>query len=181
MEKSRVYGGLCLDALAVYDHPSSSWKTSQLSLFAEESTWSGQLPNWGMIANGVLYQLGDPRVSEHPTFGNGGSSSVTLPTPTTDQRVKRYKQRGRSTLCAIMEMLPTPNTDQRNRKLLPTPVAHIAKEGPYPSEYRRKTKPLITYFIAEEQRKTIGKHFRLNPRFLEEMMGFPIGWTDLEL
>jgi hypothetical protein len=28
--------------------------------------------------------------------------------------------------------------------------------------------------------RTDGKDFHLNPQFVEEMMGYPVGWTDLE-
>jgi len=248
MEKSRVYGGLCMDALAVYDHRLSCWKTCQLSLFEEESTWSERLPNWGMIANGVLFQLGDPRVSERHTFGNGGSSLATLPTPraghhhieneelrkkrkekhgnvpqslgnsiveqirmgmlptptasqlhkplrplcpteragkhgialvaalgemllptpTGDQRVKRYKQGGRSTLCAIMEMLPTPTANEHKYRL----------KG---NSQQSKCLGAMTRRGELTNGEITGKDFQLNPRFVEEMMGFPIGWTDLEL
>jgi hypothetical protein len=59
---------------------------------------------------------------------------------------------------------------------LPTPTAHLAKEAGSPSEYNRKTPTLICHF----QKKDTGKRQVLSPLFVEWMMGFPIGWTDLE-
>lgn len=51
----------------------------------------------------------------------------------------------------------------------PTPTAHNAKEGAYPSEYTRNT-PTLASVIG-------GK---INHQFTEWMMGWPIGWTDLK-
>jgi len=54
--------------------------------------------------------------------------------------------------------------------LLPTPTAHNAKEGAYPSEYTRKT-PTLSALAG-------GK---LNPAWVEWLMGFPLGHTDLNV
>lgn len=119
----------------------------------------------------------------------GAIGNMILPTPTTDQRPQRYKQGGRSTWCAILEdgvMLPTPTakanqTAPTMRKhwkgMLPTPTAHLAKESASPSDYKRKSPPLLCHF----QQETSGEKMYLNPQFVEWMMGFPTGWTDLEL
>ena len=52
--------------------------------------------------------------------------------------------------------------------LLPTPTCHLAKEGAYPAEFTRNT-PSLSARIG-------GK---AHPVFIEWMMGFPKGWTDL--
>jgi len=62
---------------ASYDHESSSWKTSQTSLFEDSTECSVTLPRSGMMRNGKLYQRGTP---ERPTCGGG--FSLSLPTPT---------------------------------------------------------------------------------------------------
>ena len=53
-------------------------------------------------------------------------------------------------------------------KLLPTPVAHDAK-GTSPADYKRHTPPLACLAGGS-----------LNPNWIEWLMGFPTGWTDLE-
>ena len=186
MAKSLVFGGNVSESLASYDHESSCWRTYQLSLFGEEEKWLDRLPQSGMIQNGKLYQLG---CSVRLISANDGSLSDILPTPTMDQRSQRYKQGGRSTWCAILEdgvMLPTPTakanqTAPTMRKhwkgMLPTPTAHLAKESASPSDYKRKSPPLLCHF----QQETSGEKMYLNPQFVEWMMGFPTGWTDLEL
>ena len=174
-----------MDVLAVYDHRLSCWKTCQLSLFEEESTWSERLPNWGMIANGVLYQLVDPRDSERHTFGNGGSSLATLPTPRAghhhieneELRKKRKEKHGN-----VPQSLGNSIVEQIRMGMLPTPTANDSKNGFTPSQIEGRVDNM--HKAISEGRAgdiTIGKDSRLNPRFVEEMMGFPIGWTDLEL
>lgn len=53
--------------------------------------------------------------------------------------------------------------------LLPTPTCHNSKEGAYPAEYQRKTPTLATHAGG-----------KLNPVWVEWMMGWPLGWTDLK-
>jgi len=52
---------------------------------------------------------------------------------------------------------------------VPTPTHHNYKEGAYPSEYTRKTPTLATHAGG-----------KLNPMWVEWLMGWPIGWTDLK-
>jgi len=52
---------------------------------------------------------------------------------------------------------------------LPNPTCHNAKEGAYPSEYTRNTPSLATHAGG-----------KLNPTWVEWMMGWPLGWTDLK-
>ena len=54
-------------------------------------------------------------------------------------------------------------------KWLPTPTAHNAKETACRSEYRRDTPTLAT--------RVGGK---LNPQWVEWLMGWPVNWTDCE-
>ena len=58
-------------------------------------------------------------------------------------------------------------------KMWPTPQAHLAKEGAYRAEGNRNT-PTLTFQALN------GQPGKLNPEWVEWLMGFPIGWTDLE-
>lgn len=53
------------------------------------------------------------------------------------------------------------------RNLLPTPTAHNAKEGGYPAEHERNTPTLASAAGG-----------KLNPTWVEWLMGWPLGWTD---
>ena len=91
-------------------------------------------------------------ISEHPTKG-GGYSSLRM-------TKAGYSSKG----------------------LLPTPLAHESKCTPHaPSEWKRKASLSIAAAkMMGYDQTNIGTAFRLNPRFVEEMMGYPIGWTELE-
>ena len=58
----------------------------------------------------------------------------------------------------------------------PTPTCHNAKECDAPAEANRNTPTLC--HLARGGDKTQPKH--LNPPWVEWLMGFPIGWTDLK-
>ena len=73
----------------------------------------------------------------------------------------------------LQSLTPAPlDTIFATNSLLPTPSAHEHK-------YRLKGNSQASRCLEAQARRT-GKDFQLNPQFVEEMMGFPIGWTDLE-
>lgn len=230
MESVRVFGGSSTVLSTSYDPVSSSWKTSQQSLFEDFQQSLEALPKSGMTVSGRLYLLNN---AEHPTSDVGGLQSRTqqpldttcetkwhleqcltidglLPTPTKSgaEHRTRYSQGGRPLMYMIQKgLLPTPTASDagpaailnentnivftgkgtprkvsnngvngslglaRTVMLLPTPSAHEHK-------YRLKGNSQASKCLEARARRT-GKDFQLNPQFVEEMMGFPIGWTDL--
>jgi len=54
------------------------------------------------------------------------------------------------------------------REMWPTPTAHNAKQGAHPSEFNRNTPTLAAQVGG-----------KLNPTWVEWLMGWPLGWTDL--
>ena len=64
----------------------------------------------------------------------------------------------------------------RGQSLWPTPTAHNAKEQDSPSEATLNTPTLCHQ--ARGGDKTQPKH--LNPVWVEWLMGWPLGWTDLK-
>ncbi len=62
--------------------------------------------------------------------------------------------------------------------LWPTPTAQDAKNNAGPSQWDRNSYPLnVAVHGSREQQKAIGGD--LNPTWVEWLMGFPAGWTDL--
>jgi len=107
------------------------------------------------MRNGIVYPL--PPLA----LLTAGTESGLLPTPTSsigganhNSNSVQKGQHGMNLAGAV--------------KLWPTPTAHNAKEGAYPAEYLRKTPTLA----AEAGGK-------LNPQWVEWLMGFPDGHTDL--
>lgn len=57
---------------------------------------------------------------------------------------------------------------------LPTPTAHLVKEGAHPAEFTLHSPTLTASVLGPSSGGS------LHPRFVEWMMGFPLGWTDLD-
>jgi len=179
MEKNRVYGGRCGELLATYDHESSSWKTLQISFDWAEPMLLEVLPKSGMTVNGQLFPLNNLAL---PMFESDG---FVLPTPTASdiKRVKispsdlRAEERGFGVSLPAALFL----------KVFPTPTARTPGNCPsYPSVWRRHKIHNIGHLLGVHlcqameitQEEAIGRGARVNPSFVEWMMGFPTGWTE---
>jgi len=171
--QGRVFGPSTRGLLASFDPDTSSWRTSQLSLetngldgFSE--TW----PRSGMTRSGTAYQLQPlvPRIKE--------TASGLLPTPTAkdpsftnlevvdrdgnppEHHNQRWYSRESGRVVqkgvgqAVTLLLPTPRSGGRGL------------DGG--SRARQKGRDLGIEWIS---------HRRLNPCFLEWMMGFPPLWS----
>ena len=191
MGKSRVFGGKCTESLGSYDLESSSWRTSQLSLFEEVSMSLDRLPRSGTMRNGVLSPLviSGPLIEEI----DGSAWRGLLPTPQAIGEICVEKKTQRA-LQLAKKNLPLMSRKMGKRtqfgiietlmyhKNLPTPLAHYAKVSPSaPSRWKRQTSLNVEAAkMSGYTRETIGKDMRLHPHFVEWMMGFPIGYTDLK-
>ena len=168
-ENGQDYGLNSPELLAKYDQDSQSWRTSQLSFLETEgdglAEFSETWPRSGMTVSGTAYQL--PTLA-HLTAETGYG---LLPTPTrTDHKnesmtTKMVKKR----LAASSRGVRL--SEYLHRRFLATPDAGNDHRGGYLSEYGGKLNP----FRGAE----IGK-LRLNPCWVEELMAFPLGWTDLD-
>ena len=67
-------------------------------------------------------------------------------------------------------------TEENESGYWPTPTCHNAKEQDSPAEATRNTPSLC--HLARGGDKTLPRH--LNPAWVEWLMGWPIGWTDLK-
>lgn len=167
-------------SLAKFDPVSCSWKTVQLSLLEDSELSSVTWPRSGMTADGQCWEL---PMSERRT---SGIDSGFWPTPVasdTSSRTKPYAQGG--TPLSLAVKWPTPTVcGNYNRKgasatsgdglatavrMWPTPTAHNAKEGAHKSEYEKNTPTLAAQAGGP-----------LNPTWVEWLMGWPLGWTDLK-
>jgi len=142
-------------ALSVkYDLATSSWKTAR-SLFDAALPWSSvTLPKWGMMRSGELYQRKTPELR---TSGSG--CGLSLPTPTSSMMTSQD-----------MEQARFAGTDKRRPK------------------YHCATPTSLDWRSGKASQATLEKNSRplseqvggsLNPTWVEWLMEFPIGWTDL--
>jgi hypothetical protein len=161
------------ELLAKYDPDTHLWKTVQCSLLAEEQKSLQTLPKSGMTANGLLWEL--------PMLERRTKESVygfLLPTPVSSDATsgsiigkndkfyttstgmpRKVNQNGKDGSVGLGRLV----------QMWPNPTAHNAKETNAPSEAKRNTPTL-----AAQAGGT------LNPTWVEWLMGWPLGWTDLK-
>ena len=152
-EQDQGSGLSSLESLAKYDPDTCSWKTPQYSLLGGLEEFSETWPRWGTMRNGECW------AQQMWALRTKGTESGLWPTPTV---CGNYNRKGASKTSG--DGLATAV------KKWPTPTAHDAKDtGAAPSEGARNT-PGLPYQAG-------GK---LNPQWVEWLMGWPIGWTDLK-
>ena len=145
-------------SLAFYDRTTSSLKTLQQSFLTDCQSLSVTLSRSGMTLNGFVYEL--PIVGRRITETDGGVWLGT-PTATFKPRSERFRSGDGSQRM--------PNPAEAASMMWPTPTAHNAKETAAPSEGMRNT-PTLAHHPGG----------RLNPEWVEWLMGFPIGQTVLK-
>jgi len=193
------YGSSMPASLTSYDHDTQSWKTSERLLTGDLIEYSGALPKSGMMRNGRIYAL---LISERPI---GGKESGLWRTPNSGEngggeyqdpeKIKIRWERGHQVnLADQVKMWPTPtcnmvsggpnhNSPQviagnhginlhgavlKQQSMWPTPTKHNAQETGAPSQMDRNTVQLGDLVGGQ-----------LNPTWVEGLMGYPFGWTDL--
>lgn len=127
------------------------------------------LPKWGMMLDGECYQQQAWVLTTRET--ESGLSQKMWLTPRVleiDETPENFRKR----------MNGKRKNDRKNgfgnltmqvKAMLPTSTCHNSKEGAYPAEYNRKTPSLATHAGG-----------KLNPMWVEWLMGWPLGWTDLK-
>ncbi len=186
------------ESFAWFDPDTLSWKTSQGSLLPEWETYSETWPRAGMTRNGKAFQL---LLLALRTYGGGSSLSVTTPhglggggktelvheylmwpTPSalesqpTEEFVEEMREKG----VPMDARLYLPGRKWHSQRTLsrvvhiwPPPNARDWKDTGSPEALRRQ---------AENHQEILGRTIggALNPTWVEWLMGFPEGWTDLE-
>jgi hypothetical protein len=136
-----------------WDTQTSSWKTLQTSFLTDSEPSLETWPRWGMSAGGFVYKH---RMSGQTMNVIDGSSMQLLATPTATAN-QLYPSMMKHKSCRNLAMA-----------MLPTPTAHNAKEGGYPSEHQRNTPTLAAVLGG-----------KINPQYTEWMMGWPLDHTAL--
>jgi hypothetical protein len=139
----------------------STWRIAQLSLLGGLELYSETWPRWGLMRDGECWeqQTVVHRISE--------KESGLWPTPTTQSNVQIQ---GQGAAASHPKRATTLAGAVKN---WPTPTAHMAKETNAPSESKRN-QPSLTSMVADTP------DGRLNPQWVEWLMGWPIGWTGLK-
>ena len=175
-EKDQVCGKKCPALLAKYDLNTSSWKTAQCSLFEDLEQSLEIFPKWGMTVNGELFlhRMWEPTISGKE-FGSWATPTTmdTLP-PKSPQALNKeatIARKGRSKPANLRDQVS-------NMKNWPTPVTRDYKDsGSQEALIRARDKrdsPGLGLLVGAEGGGN------LNPMWVEWLMGWPLGWTDLK-
>jgi hypothetical protein len=189
-ESAPACGPTWRGSLAKFDPASCSWKTAQPSLLEDWAECSVTWPRSGMTAAGLCWEL--PTL-EHPTAAN--DSGLWVPTPIatewkggcgkTGNRAPEKAAKAGLKLGEFAKLWPTPTVcGNYNRKgasatsgdglataVYQTPVARMwNNNGKNPSELERNSPTLAMQAGGA-----------LSPTWVEWLMGWPLGWTDLKL
>jgi hypothetical protein len=160
-----AYGRNTPELLAKYDLSTSSWRTSQLCLDGALSEFSETWPRSGLMRSGIAYQLPPlVRLTDETEFG-------LWPTPVANDDNKspeahmamkqRMKGGPRNTITSLNVMVKA-----TERGMWPTPHSNMST-GPW--RQGREGGPNLQTAAGGS----------LNPTWVEWLMGFPPGWTDL--
>lgn len=142
-------------------HPDSYfWRTSQPSGLEDFDKWSDHLPSSGSIVAGLVYP---PRKSELHTKETGGS--YLLPTPT----ALSYGTNKGGSAGRVGKTRPSLETMARSGRWSTPRASDGAKGGPNMAFGAGGMPPLPAQVGGS-----------LSPMWVEWLMGFPIGWTELE-
>lgn len=200
-ENDQDYGLRCTVSFAAYDHNTSVWKTSQLCLDGELSEFSETWPRAGTMLNGKCYQQHSLElpISE--------IESSLLPTPTASDNGGYNQSRGSNArirpglkMMARENLWPTPRAsdgahggpnqkDSHGKPALaalaykyPTPAARDYRGAGSKEGYERRRNNGHQQSLNEEivHGPNGQPGGQLNPIFVEWLMGYPLGWTDLK-
>ena len=193
-------GDIWRESFARFDRDSCSWKTPHSLLPEDYTEFSGTWPRWGMMRGGECWERTMP---EHLT---SGTASGLWPTPragkTSNENEATWMERHKAgkvatpPLSLAVQMWPTPCT--RDYKGANTAESLTRKDGksrmdqlpnavawatPTRSDYRSpnmnpcKNEQKIELSSGHALPAQVGGS--LNPTWVEWLMGWPLGWTDL--
>ncbi len=186
-------------SLARFDPASATWRTAQRSLLGDSEECSVTWPRSGMTAGGQCWEL--PTLAP-PTSATG--SGLWVPTPcATDAKpitggnlyvtetgtVRHMRPDGKSSnrgLAASAAMWPTPTVcGNYNRK----GASATSGDGMATAMLKCATPTARDWRSGKASEATMERNSRplseqigglLNPTWVEWLMGWPIGWTDLK-
>ena len=189
-----AYGARWRESFAKWDHDTSSWRTHQCLLLGGWESYSETWPRWGWMRVGVCSERVMP---ERPTSGTG---SGLWPTPQTSEaksdtlNIENHVDKGKQImLCHAVRMWQTPTVEDAGRtgsaddwgkyenegqtsgcrlrnQIWATPTASTGGPEPEGKTGRR----LVTQVASMDAERG-----SLNPDWVEWLMGWPVGWTDV--
>ena len=179
-----ISGMKCLESLEKSNQDGLLAKMLKALLISTKAWYSDRcLMTWKMKvskANVLLFQL------QASVRGIKENESGLYPTPTQDsasERTKKYSQGGMPLPMAV-KMFPTPTAgcveggEQSSRVEMTESGGFILRKKNKPENtFGAKLSDAMLYLEKKEQTKLGGK---LNPNFVEFLMGYPMNWTKID-
>ena len=164
MESVQECGGKWQGSFTKYDQDMRLWKTHQCSLLGDLDEFSEIWPQWGLMRDGECWEQ---QTLEQTIRGIGSGFSPngvdSFHTPNTTGL--DGGSNSRKALRKKMEKFPTPQaSDNRDRGNMSNP------------SIQRRAAIGKQIMLSQSVHPTSGK---LNPTWVEWLMGWPLEWTDL--
>ena len=160
-------------SLAKFDPVSRLWKTAQLCLLGDSELSSVTWPRSGMTANGQCWEL--------PKLGRSTSAtdSGLWPTPTCPN--------GERSVAHVTDWRSERTAYTSSGKKVQVDLAQAVKRWPTPTVVSSSGGAALCKWGGSGSREMLKKivtpeelNGALNPTWVEWLMGWPLGWTDLE-
>ena len=192
--------------LAKFDHNTRSWKTPQCSLFGDSDECLETFPRWGMTQGGLLWELtmSEPHTDASasgywrtPDTGAGGEISAEKAADFASGKTRASGSMIQIRLCDQVrhpQLWPTPTVcGNNNRKGLtktsgdglatavltyPTPKCQDAGAALFDRRKSNLGEVIHGKYLNGGSATPQKKSARLNPNWVEWLMGWPIGYTD---
>ena len=206
-EREAGYGASSSVLLAKFDHTTRSWKTPQCSLFGDSDECLETLPRWGMTRNGLLWELttwvrptgaSESGFWRTPDTGAGGTVSETVLKEMANGNWKRPSGQTRQLRLQdqvrLPQLWPTPTVcGNNNRKGLtktsgdglatavltyPTPKCQDAEAALFDRRKGNLGEVIHGKYLNGGDTTPQTQTARLNPNWVEWLIGWPIGYTD---
>ncbi len=186
MEKDQDYSTNSCESFAWWDQNTLCLRTWQRCLLEGWTRFSERLPRMGTMRNGKLYQR---KAWARRTDATECLLSDTWPTPSAQEpgiKTTRLVDKNGNQPTHSNQRLYDKETGRLCQKGL-TQAVQIAALWPTPATSNAKGASKKRYAGSPEYRGNLDEAVRtsetsgqLNPQWVEWLMGFPDGWTDLD-
>ena len=165
--KDQGYGAKWHGSLMRYDHNMHLWKTAQHSLLEGLDVFLGTWPKWGMMLDGECWEQ---MTLERHIKGKG---SGYWPTPDANMGKRGTQPEWTKKRKSGHHACYTINQAVRDKEMYPTPLSRDYKSPAKKTRLERTGSK-----SGENLPQVVGG--KLNPNWVEWLMGWPIEWTDLK-
>jgi len=168
MENEAECGDKWRGSFTKYDPDLSLWKTHQCSLLGDLDEFSETWPQWGLMRDGECWE--QRTLEQNIRETEFGLSENEWPTPTCHMANEKGSpsefKRDSPGLGTVVLWFPTPQaSDNRDRGNMSNP------------SIQRRIKIGKQIMLSQSVDRNSGQ---LNPTWVEWLMGWPLGWTDLK-